>query len=523
MKQEYAAKNLHPYIKFFLLGALLELFLIACRFLPESWLAVQIQNVTLVVHVPLLILLESGLGQRAITAIPTLLFGFAVMSVFWGLLVYLLVKGMRLLLEPLNHSQRNFVRLGAGAVGLVGLVWAGSVMLPQVPRPFESSPVIKSVVDANNAFALDLYQKLKVSPGDLFFSPCSVSSLLAMTCAGARGQTEMEMTNLLHFGLPPDQLNTAFRTLTERLDGLRRWNRIELKCANSLWCQKDHPFTEAFLKTIRMNYSADARLVDFNKSPAAAAEEINRWIAEQTKHRIPGGIAPGQITVDTRMAVGSAIYFKGKWLSPFKQKDTQPSSFHVATNESVTVPMMRQSARFKHAIAEDNSVEMLEMPYSGRDLSMVILLPGRNVPGAEPDNLNELEQKLTAENLQVWLRMLDGKKSHNTTVRLPRFKTASYLNLMKDLKSLGMASAFSEKADFSGMDSSNNLYLSDVFLQAFVEVNETGTEATAMTFSRMAPASLDDRFIVDHPFIFLIRDNGSGSILFLGRMIDPSK
>ena len=525
MQPEPAAKTSSPRRKFFLLGALFELLLIASYILPASWLVVQVHNFTLITHMPLLILLESGLGATAPTAILTLLAGFAAMSWLWGRLIFLVGKGIGLLLMRLNQKQKRFVWLGSGVAGLVCLAWAGISMLPETPRPFKSSPETKSVVDANNAFAIDLYQKLRDKPGNLFFSPYSISSSLAMTCAGARGQTETEMTNALHFGLTPEKLHPAFKALTARLEGLQRWNRIALNCANSLWCQKDHSFTGNFLKTVRENYSAEAKPVDFINDPGAAANEINRWIDAQTKHRIPAGIAPGRLTPDTRLILCDTIYFKGKWLNQFKKKDTNLSSFQVTTNENVTVPMMYQSARFKHAMTEDYLVEMLELPYSGQDLSMVILLPGRveYAPDAEHSDLHALEQKLTAENLRAWLKMLDEKNPHKTSVRLPRFTTASSFNLADELKSLGMASVFADTADFSGMDGSKFLYLSDVFHQAFVEVNETGTEAKAMTFSMAMTAGIDDGFIVDHPFILLIRDNGSGSILFLGRIVDPTK
>jgi serpin B len=310
-----------------------------------------------------------------------------------------------------------------------------------------------------------------------------------------------------------------------RLDSLQRWNRIALKCANSLWCQKDHPFTEDFLKTVRENYSAEAMSVDFKNSPGVAADEINRWIDAKTNHKIPNGIAPGQITPDLGLALCDVIYFKGKWLHPFDKKDTKPSPFQVTTNETVTVPMMYQHSQAKHAMSEDYSLEMLELPYIGQDLSMIILLPSRieYVPDAEHNDVYDLEQKLTTENLRKWLTKLDESNPRKTSIRLPRFASSSSFSLSDELKSLGMKAAFADTADFSGMDGTKLLYLSDVFHRAFVEVNESGTEATAMTFSTVRTAGMDDRFIVDHPFIFLIRDNGSGSILFLGRIIDPTK
>jgi len=518
---EPAAKIFSPRRKYFLLGALVELLLIAGIFLPESWLAIEIRNFTLLIHIPLLVI-AGGFGPGGVLF---LLLGFAAMSWLWGFLFFSVVKGITPLWRRFNQKQRRIAWFALTLIGLGFLAAAGVSAMPQTSRPFESSPEIKSVVDANNAFALDLYQKLKDKPGNLFFSPYSISSALAMTCAGARGQTEIEMTNALHFSLPPEKLHPAFKALMARLDGLQRWNRIALKCASSLWCQKDHSFTGDFLKTVSEDYSAEARSVDFQNSPGAAADEINRWFDAKTNHRIPGGIAPGQIMPDLGLVLCDAIYFTGKWQHPFDKKDTKPSPFQVTTNETVTVPMMYQHSQAKHAMSEDDSVEMLELPYVGQDVSMIILLPSRieYVPGAEHNNVYDLEQKLTAENLQKWLTKLDQSSPGKTSVRLPRFATSSSFNLSDELKSLGMKAAFAETPDFSGMDGTKLLYLSDVFHRALVEVNESGTEATAMTFLTVQTAGMDDRFIVDHAFIFLIRDNGSGSILFLGRIMDPTK
>jgi serpin B len=519
MQPEPAPKTSHPRRKFFLLGALFELLLIVCCFLPEGWQVVEIHNFTMVIHGPLLMIAE-GLG---LLGIFILLAGLVMMAWFWGLLISFAAKGVGLLLTRLNPKQKRFARFGAGFAGLACLAWAGLCLLPQTPRPFNSSPEINAVVDANNAFALDLYQKLKDKPGNLFFSPYSISSALAMTCAGARGQTEMEMTNTLHFNLPPEKLHPAFKALMARLDNLQRWNRIKLKCANALWGQKGYPFTADFLKIDRENYSAEAKSVDFEHATGAAVDEINRWIEVKTDGKIPGGFEASQFGPLTRLALCDAIYFKGKWQHPFKKSDTQPAPFYVSTNKTVTVPMMYEHAEFKCATTEYGMLEMLELPYSGRDLSMVILVPGRYVPDDEHFDVHDLELKLTPENLRGWFAELNRRGSHKTSVWLPRFTTANSFNLSDDLKALGMAAAFSDAANFSGMDGTTNLYLSDVFHKTFVEVNEAGTEAAAVSIVLVQTKSSSGRCIVDRPFIFLIRDNGSGSILFLGRIIDPTK
>ena len=527
MQPEPAAKASSPRKKFFLFGAVFELALIALSFsLPESGLAVQIRNFTIITHSPLMIVAEiMRFGEGPVMVVLVIAAAFVLMASFWGLLIYLIARAGVRLLANANHGQKIFWGSVLAALGCTLAVFGIISTLPETPRPFDSSPEIKSVVEANNAFALDLYQKLKDQPGNLFFSPFSISSSLAMTCAGARGQTELEMTNALHFKLPPEKLHPAFQSLTARMEKIQRWNRIVLKSANSLWCQNDHHFTADFLKTVRENYSAEAKAVDFINAGSAAADEINRWIDANTNHKIKSGLGPGQLTPDTRLALCNAIYFKGKWLHPFKEKDTKPSPFNVTTNEAVTVPMMWQSEHYKHAMTEDYSVEMLELPYSGQDLSMVILLPGRveYVPDAEHNDVHDLEQKLTAENLLMWLKKLDGKSPHKTSVWIPRFTTASSFNLASELKALGMTSAFDGTADFSGMDGTKNLFLSDVFHKTFVEVNEAGTEAAAVTLVLSATKSSGDSCNVDHPFIFLIRENGSGSILFLGRIIDPTK
>jgi serpin B len=215
-----------------------------------------------------------------------------------------------------------------------------------------------------------------------------------------------------------------------------------------------------------------------------------------------------------------AIYFKGKWQTQFKPNDTKPEPFHVSTNQDVTVPMMYQSSQCKMAYSDDESVELLELPYVGNDLSMIVLLP---TAYGEENDLPSLEQKLTAENLSAWLKTLDQTSLHKASIFLPRFTTTQSFDLTEKLKSLGMTLAFDDAADFSGMDGTTNLFISDVIHKAFVEVNESGTEAAAATWVHVMTKSMAERFVADHPFIFLIRDNGSGTILFLGRIVDPTK
>jgi len=379
-----------------------------------------------------------------------------------------------------------------------------------------TAPEMKSTVAGNDAFALDLYQALKDQPGNLVFSPYGISAGSAMTYAGARGQTEREMAKVLHFTQSPGQLHATFNSLATRMDKVQRWNRITLTTANSLWCQEDAQFLPTFLNEVRQSYLADARLVDF-KRPEAARTDINSWIAQKTKQKIDGAIGPGQLTPDTRLVLCSAIYFKGKWEHPFDDKNTKPCPFYLSPEQTVAVPMMiRRKAEFKAAWTNDLS--LLELPYAGKDLSMMILLPDA------VDGLPDLERQLNVENLSRWIALLTQSPKRELAVLLPRFKTTQGIDLKTALSALGMPTLFNKSdADLSGMNGARDLYISDAVHKAFIEVNESGTEAAAATWFAPTTKSMTSSFRADHPFLFLIREHQTGSILFLGRIVDPTK
>jgi serine protease inhibitor len=348
-----------------------------------------------------------------------------------------------------------------------------------------------------------------------------------MTYAGARGQTADEMAAALHFDRARGDVHAAFGKLDKRLNDLQRRN-ITLQDANSVWCQPGHPFTADFLKLVSKDYDARARAVDFIGDPEAARNKINSWVAAKTGGRIADLINPGQLPPNTRMVLCNAIYFKGKWQTQFRSRDTRPQPFYVNTNETVTVPMMSLHAHFKMAYADNDSIRLLELPYVGNDLSMVILLPVAEPPWQGPNQpriseLSDLEAKLTPQNLSSWLDQLDSVDASDADIAIPRFTTTQTFDLSEQLKSLGMSSAFGDSADFSGMDGMRDLYISDVVHKAYVEVDEHGTEAAAATSVQMVASAIVEPFVVDHPFIFLIRDNASGAILFLGRIVDPTK
>lgn len=385
------------------------------------------------------------------------------------------------------------------------------------PAPMEITDDIRAVANGGNEFATDLYARLRSDKStNQFFSPYSISTAIAMTYAGAEGPTQAQIAKVLHFPVPEAKLHSAFNTLGNLLAFSDKTPGFQLRVANRLWGQKGFHFLPEFLHVTNANYGADLGLLDF-KQAEAARKTINSWIEEQTDRKIQDLIAPGVLDADTRLVLTNAIYFKARWTHEFSKSATTDAPFHTSDSQQITVPMMHQTHRLRYA-ASDN-VQLLELPYAedGR-LSMLILLPKKI------DGLTDLEKGLTSENLQKWTA---GLKSRPVKVHLPRFKMTSEFSLGDLLESMGMPLAFSDKADFSRMSTQEQLFISAVIHKAFVDVNEEGTEAAAATAVVMHPTAAFPspeepvEFRADHPFVFLIRDNRTQSILFLGRMLNP--
>ena len=391
-----------------------------------------------------------------------------------------------------------------------------TILAAAMPAICDESGDVPSVANGINALAFDLYGKLRTEEGNLFFSPYSISTALAMTWAGARDGTEQEMARTLHFDLGQDQLHPACGRLVERLNAAGKAGDFELAVANRLWGQSDYKILADFRKTVKTFYSADIAPADFQNNTEGVREEINGWVEKKTKDKIKNLLQPGVLQPLTRLVLVNAIYFKGAWTTAFDKKATTTQPFVLESGKKVDVPMMRQVSNFTYA--EDETAQVLELPYKGNELSMIVLLP-RTVDGRKA-----LEEKLTAENLKRWT---DAASRKQVDVQLPRFKSTSQFELSKTLGALGMTSAFGEAADFSGMTGNRDLFISAVIHKAFVDVNEKGTEAAAATAvamraTAMRPSGPPVEFKADHPFVFLIRDNPSGAILFLGRVMNPA-
>lgn len=375
---------------------------------------------------------------------------------------------------------------------------------------------IDSIVVGNNTFAIDLYKQLAKNEGNLFFSPYSISSALAMTYAGARGETAEQMADVLHLDLAPERLHPAFSDLTEMFNAPGK--SYCLSVANALWGQIGYEFRQEFLDITNKYHGAGFKEVDYtdDENREQTRRSINKWVESKTNDKIKDLIKPGDLTRLTRLVLTNAIYFKGQWERPFEPEATRLMPFHIAPEETVDVPTMHKAAEFNYA--ENNRIQLLEMPYTDGDLSMVILLP-------KPEyELAKLEGILDPENMRSWLSQLSRRE---VEVFLPRFKLEERFILNETLQDLGMIDAFDENtADFSGMTTSRQgIFISKVIHQSFVEVNEEGTEAAAATAVAVGTKSImldkPPVFRADRPFIFMIRDLRSGTILFMGRLADP--
>ncbi len=373
-----------------------------------------------------------------------------------------------------------------------------------------------ALVRGNTTFGLDLYARIRKAPGNAFLSPFSISTALAMTAAGAGGETARQMDEVLRFPFGADRGNPAFESLIQSLRPAGEKPAYQLHTANALWGQRGYHFLPGYVATLRGPFGAALEEVDFRGATEVARRTINTWVENQTAGKIQDLIGSGVIDASTRLVLTNAIYFKGNWSSPFRPEQTREDDFHVAPGRTVRVPLMHQTGQFGYA--EDELVQVLELPYIGGDLTMVVILPKRT------EGLSAVDLALSTE----WLAArLESLQSTRVDVALPRFKLTAEFELTPALTALGMTLPFSDRADFSGMNGGNEpLQISAVIHKAFVDVNETGTEAAAATavgiraMSAMIPKP-PIPFRADHPFHFLIRDRRSGSVLFLGCLTQP--
>lgn len=377
------------------------------------------------------------------------------------------------------------------------------------------------LVRGNNGFALDLYGKLAANAGptaNILYSPHSVAGILGLAYCGAKGETAEQMAKTLHLNLGPQHLPSAYASLQQALArkpaaGILEKDRsnYQLLAVHALWGQKGLGFRPEYVKQAQTGFAAEVREVDFQADANKVRESINQWASEQTQGKFPELLRPGSVTSGTEVLLTSAIYLQAAWARPFNRKSTEDAPFFVTPDKQVKVPLMRQMGIFPYC--RTKTLQVLELPYQGGDLSMVVFLPDRKT------SLGAFEKMLDPPNVAEWLGQL---KKQEIQVYLPRFRIAFDHDLRESLTTLGMPLAFSPEGDFSGMTGKKNFHLSAVLYRAYIAVNEEGTEAMAAT-AGIGKSGIDDPVIfrADRPFLFLLRDTRTNAILFLGRLVNP--
>ncbi|HVP95708.1 serpin family protein [Methanoregula sp.] len=380
-----------------------------------------------------------------------------------------------------------------------------------------------SVTDANNRFSASLYRQLAAgdTTGNIFFSPFSISSALAITYEGARGTTADEIRSVFSFPANQTAMREGYAAENAAINAGNEG--YTLSTANALWAEKTFAFLPEYTATAEQYYGANTSNLDFVNQPDASRQTINTWVAEKTNNKIQDLLPAGSVSSMTRLVITNAVYFKGTWEKQFDANQTTDAPFSIPGGSQVTVKMMQQTGKDAvYPYAETADLQMLSLPYTaqnGQGLSMVILLPKDNnttvaVPYLDPANLSALEQSAVPQQVKVYI---------------PKFKVETQYSLPATLSAMGMPTAFTNNADFSGMDGAKDLYISDIVHKAYIETNEEGTEAAAATgvvVNVMAVAPGYEQpvpvFRADHPFLFLIQDNNTGTVLFTGRITNPS-
>ncbi len=394
------------------------------------------------------------------------------------------------------------------------------LLLALVPGPARSAPAPPdtALVHGSNAFAFELYARLARQDGNVCFSPLSVHSALAMAYTGARGATATAVGRALHVGDAPDAVGKPYRRLLEALRPGSGGKGSTLEIANALWSSERVRLEPAFVSALEKDFEAPARSLDFGNA-AQAAGTINDWVATQTHQRIRELVTPSALNAASSCVLTNAVYFRGDWMTPFHKSATRHETFHRTDADTVRVPTMQQTGRM--AIAEMPGAQVLSLPYADGRLSMLVLLPRHK------DGLHGLERALSERNVAGWIGKL---RPHLVELHLPRFTFSHAEEMKAPLTALGMGVAFDPaQADFSGISRGSRTRISAVLHRAYIAVDEAGTEAAAatgtvmeLTAARPTKAERPIVFRADHPFVFVLRDERTGAILFVGRVADPA-
>jgi len=444
-----------------------------------------------------------------------------ILTIFWlyfvsCILIFLKSKVVSIKWDKKKLSILAIILIvGIVIYGFLNFGW-GDIFIPTADDSGATPEGVAEVVKANNQFSIDLYSEIsRESNENIFFSPWSISTAIAMAYEGAHGDTAKEIQNVFHF---PENDNTRRSSFAKVLNTINKaGGKYKLHTANAIWLQEDYLFLEDYKNTISRYYLGEIKNLDFVVNPSGSSSEINSWVSKHTNNKIKKIVSPDMFNELTRAVLTNAIYFKGKWEHQFDREDTKPEDFTLDSGEKIKVPMMRlRDDELDFNYVEADEVQILEMKYQGEKISMLVLLPRSNI--------THLKSILTEEKLEEWRSKL---KPETVYIYIPKYKFETSYSLTNYLKSMGMSLPFTwPGADFSGMDGTKMLYISDALHKAYIDVYEEGTEAAAataliMTLGVSMPEYIE--FRADHPFIFLIQERETGNILFLGRVMDPNK
>ena len=445
-------------------------------------------------------------------------------------------------LTLIRWDVKKFIALGAIIIigfviyGFFNFGW-GDIFIPTADDSGATIQGVNEVVKANNQFAINLYSQInKESNKNIFFSPWSISVAVAMTYEGARGETANEIQNVFHFPVDENSRRSSYAKVLNTLN--KASGKYKLSTANAIWLQKDYPFLKDYKDTISRYYLGEVKNLDFVNNPSGASSDINSWVSKNTNNKIKDIVSPDMFDDLTRAVLTNAIYFKGKWVHQFDRDDTKPEDFTLESGAKIKVPMMRLTdENLDFDYAESDGVQILEMPYQGDKISMLVLLPRTDITDPmlqrrfererikpQTSDIARLESILTEEKLQEWRNKL---KPETVYIYMPKYTLETSYSLSDYLKNMGMNLPFTwPGADFSGIDGTDMLYIDKVLHKAYIDVYEKGTEATAATAISMGLGAAIPRYVVfraDHPFIFLIQEKETGNILFMGKVIDPTQ
>lgn len=502
----------------------------------EGWLF-EVLHITIlweilkIIGLPLQII--SMFGSLDILIIPLFFLTLLYIYILSCLLLYLVNKIKIIKWDAKKYAILFIIVILLFVVyGFSSLGWS-DIFVPTADDSGATTEGVNEIVEANNKFAINLYSEIcNETSKNIFFSPWSISSAVVMAYEGSGGQTANEIASVFDFPAEDNLRRSSYARMLNTLN--KAGGKYQLNTANAIWLQKDYHFLKDYKDTISRYYLGEVNNLDFVNNPGDASSEINNWVSKNTNSKIREIVSPSMFNKESRAVLTNAIYFKGKWVNKFDRDDTKQENFTLTSGEKTKVPMMRlEDDDLDFNYAESDGIQILEMPYRGNNVSMLVLLPRTELTdmakrkyemkGKEPQtsNITELEAMLSAEKLDDWRSQL---KPETVYIYMPKFTFETSYNLSDYLKKMGMELPFTRGADFSGMDGTQQLYIDNVLHKAYIDVYEEGTEAAAATSMGMGPIGMPEytEFRADHPFIFLIQEKSTGNILFMGRVNNPS-